>query len=204
MLRSIASSMLLHGLVLLLAAACCPSVCHGWGTTGHEIVANVAWRRLSNETRAWVLQVLNATDEDDETVISDNNDDDPGSPLGAVADWADQVRHFLPWSAPLHYIDVRDDLFSEGCHTAPHLNPSCRFDYDRDCRNNTCVAGAIVNYTHQLLRMVELAAAVHPNISSKQQQQLLRGSESLKDDLPFLNEVSNIPKTKEALMFLTQ
>jgi hypothetical protein len=202
MAPSLVSSTLLRTLVVLLAAACCPSACHSWGTTGHEIVANVAWRRLSNEARAWVVQVLNATMENS-TVNNVRDDEDPGSPLGAVADWADRVRHFLPWSAALHYIDVRDDLFSDGCHMDPHLNPSCRFDYDRDCPNNTCVAGAIVNYTHQLLQRVDDLSQDDSSTSKQPAQPQLRGSGSLNDS-PFSDQVSSIPKTKEALMFLTQ
>jgi hypothetical protein len=161
-----------------------PSWSFAWGTIGHEIVANVAWRLLSNETQAWAKEIL---EWNDTTVEDDNNN----SPLGAVADWADRVRHFLPWSAPLHYIDVRDDLFlpEGGCHVAPHLNPQCHFDYARDCPKHTCVAGAIVNYTHQLLAWKgNEAGKLRPSMNGKATH----------------TQVRSIPKAKEALMFLVQ
>jgi hypothetical protein len=161
-------------LVLLL-----PRFCNAWGTVGHEVIANVAWNLLTNETQDWVRVVLN-----------DTADDSNQSPLGMVADWADAVRHFLPWSSPLHFIDVRDYLFGEGCHVSPHLNPGCKFEYDRDCPNDICVAGAIVNYTHQLLES-------RLDWDQRHALALLRGSspsQPLRED----------SKAKEALMFLTQ
>lgn len=165
---------LLSSLFLLVL----PQFSNAWGTVGHEVIANVAWNLLKNETQTWVRDVLNIT-----------NDDTAQTPLGEVADWADRVRHFLPWSAPLHFIDVRDDLFSEGCHVNPHLNPGCRFMYERDCLNDACVAGAIVNYSQILLES-------HPPMTTS--SLLLRGSHTQHHAL------KNIPKAKEALMFLTQ
>ncbi len=158
-----------------------PTFSYSWGTTGHEIVANVAWDSLSKRTQAWVEDILNTTG-------STNTTEEDQSPLGAVADWADRVRHFLPWSGPLHYIDVRDDLLSHGCHVAPHLNPTCQFLYERDCANNTCVAGAIVNYTQQLLKRQQRQR--QPKL-----QLAVRGTSTGSNE---------IPQTKEALMFLTQ
>lgn len=180
--------------------------CHGWGTIGHEVVANVAWAALSAEARTWVTLLLSSNGTSSfpaTTTIRHANDQDASnsrattlktiqqednSPLGEVADWADQVRHYLPWSAPLHYIDVRDDLLAHGCHVDPALNPQCRFLYERDCPDDTCVAGAIVNYTHQLL------LPQHWN----QPQSLLRGTR------PFQPTIGGSKATKEALMFLTQ
>eukprot|EP00339_Tiarina_fusa_P022639 CAMPEP_0117005448 /NCGR_PEP_ID=MMETSP0472-20121206/6063_1 /TAXON_ID=693140 ORGANISM="Tiarina fusus, Strain LIS" /NCGR_SAMPLE_ID=MMETSP0472 /ASSEMBLY_ACC=CAM_ASM_000603 /LENGTH=353 /DNA_ID=CAMNT_0004706697 /DNA_START=291 /DNA_END=1352 /DNA_ORIENTATION=- len=118
------------------------------------MVANIAWHRIQNEdTKAWIETILGPQ----------NGTDDAGSPLAAVADWADRVRHFKPWSGPLHYIDVRDDLYKGGCHYTNNSSSNsssgssnapaagCSFDYERDCPNDICVAGAILNYTSQLL-----------------------------------------------------
>lgn len=110
-----------------------------------------------------------------------NGTEEAGSPLAAVADWADRVRYYKPWSAPLHYIDVRDDWISGGCHYN-QLDPKCRFDYKRDCPNDLCVAGAIVNYTSQLIE----------SVSSSTKNIRTRRKTDGKDDV------------KEALMFLTQ
>jgi hypothetical protein len=57
----------------------------GWGTIGHEVVANLAWHRLSNQTRQAIQDILG---NDDDT----NGTDVAGSPLASVADWADRVR----------------------------------------------------------------------------------------------------------------
>lgn len=135
-----------------------------WGKDGHEIVGNVAWMILSNQTKDYVMNLLNLTS-------TDSNHHDSGSsdcmgfcsPLAQVSDWADMVRNYAPyhWSAPLHYIDIRDDeILPQGCPVNANNNQegqlsstssSCHFNYTRDCPNNTCVAGAIVNFTNNLL-----------------------------------------------------
>ena len=165
---------LLYPLLVLLL----PQLCSSWGTVGHEVIANLAWNLLTNDAQRWVQQILNVTIENSTQ-----------TPLGDVADWADRVRHYLPWSSSLHFIDVRDDLFGEGCHVAPHLNPGCRFEYDRDCVDDRCVAGAIVNYTNQLLET---------RIAWRRRQALsLRGSSTR-------NPVRDDSSAKQALMFVIQ
>jgi S1/P1 Nuclease len=167
-------------------------VVFGWGKQGHEIVGNLAWRLLSNSTRLQIEDLLDTDDTDD------NNKkycDEYCSPLAEVSDWADRARYSAPyaWSAKLHYIDVRDDLVVPGgCPAAP-LNGTtarkCHFDYTRDCPNDVCVAGAIVNYTTRILRS---GAAVHStNLRSPAQ----RRSNYNKDDSNKLR--------RESLMFLT-
>ncbi|KAF9674080.1 hypothetical protein SADUNF_Sadunf10G0090600 [Salix dunnii] len=65
-----------------------------------------------------------------------------GNDLGSVCSWADKVRFRYQWSAPLHFINTPD---------------VCIYKYTvRDCEDDTgekgrCVAGAINNYTTQLL-----------------------------------------------------
>jgi hypothetical protein len=139
-----------------------PSFTTAWGELGHEIVANLAWHRLTLSTQDTITQLLNITNI---TLI-----DETGSPLAAVANWADQVRHFMPWSAELHYIDIHDNLITGGCHYSQKpekqqpldddssmllslLLPcnDCVFEYDRDCPKDICVAGAILNYSTQLV-----------------------------------------------------
>jgi len=116
-----------------------------WGKQGHEIVGNMAWFLLSESTKDQVVSILNWTK-------ADENDEDC-TPLGSIADWADTVRrwHEYSWSAPLHFIDVRDDLIEGGCRV-DHLADACIFDYERDCVDDMCVAGAIMNYTASLHR----------------------------------------------------
>ena len=136
-------------LLVPLAAVCrCPS-CSAWGKIGHEMVANIAYQRLSNPSRQTVHAILGNT----------NNAE--GSPLAAVADWADRVRYTKTyhWTTPLHFIDIRDTEIAGGC---PALPPGatnstlCTFDYERDCENDLCVAGAIANYSNYMSSNVQL------------------------------------------------
>lgn len=112
----------------------------------------MAWRRLSKEVQHQISAVLNITNA---TEV-----DELGSPMGVVANWADHVRHYLPWSGQLHFVDVRDDLIQGGCHyrynsTTNRSSSSsslCDFDYyHRDCVDGNCVVGAILNYSTQLI-----------------------------------------------------
>jgi S1/P1 Nuclease len=127
-------------LVLLLLLAYCAVGTKGWGTDGHELVGNLAYRLLSSETQAAVQAILV------------NHTHGNNTPLGAVADWADQVRisKEYHWSGSLHYIDIHDEMVPGGCPAGTTPKEGCHFDYQRDCSNDVCVAGAIVNYTHHL------------------------------------------------------
>ena len=118
---------------------------NAWGKDGHEMIANLAWNLLSNRTKTLIERILGHID---------YNCTDYCSPLARVADWADRARYSKAyhWSAPLHYINIQDEAIAGGC---PVMNTTlsstlCHFDYYRDCANNVCVAGAIVNYTLQL------------------------------------------------------
>ncbi|KAJ8629115.1 hypothetical protein MRB53_022438 [Persea americana] len=68
--------------------------------------------------------------------------------LSALCTWPDQIRHWYKyrWTSSLHFIDTADN--------------ACTFDYSRDCHDphgleNRCVAGAIKNFTSQLLHYQE-------------------------------------------------
>ncbi|GJN37592.1 hypothetical protein PR202_gb26565 [Eleusine coracana subsp. coracana] len=65
-----------------------------------------------------------------------------GDDLSSLCSWADEIKFRYHWSSPLHYINTPDGL--------------CNYNYDRDCKDEDgvagrCVAGAINNYTSQLL-----------------------------------------------------
>lgn len=128
-----------------------------WGTDGHQMVANIAWSRLSNKTQAWVRSILMATSTNTNTSTGSLD-----SPLADIANWADTVRYskFYHWSTPLHYVDIQDDQIDGGC---PVVNPpagreeqppkqwtACHFVYARDCDMDVCAAGAIANYSTRL------------------------------------------------------
>ncbi|KAK9934731.1 hypothetical protein M0R45_021865 [Rubus argutus] len=102
-------------------------VIHGWGNEGHTTVCRIAQSRLSEAAADAVKQLLPKYAEND---------------LGSVCIWADHVKFRYHWSSALHYIDTPDNL--------------CTYQYDRDCKDENgdkgrCVAGAINNYTTQLL-----------------------------------------------------
>jgi hypothetical protein len=160
--------------VMLLYLVLLPSSTTAWGELGHEIVANLAWHLLATPTQDKIANLLNITNT---TLIQET-----GSPLAAVSNWADHVRHFLPWSSELHYIDIRDNLISGGCHYRKHQQilqqvdddwsllslrcDECTFEYDRDCPEDICVAGAILNYSTQLI----LARQTKPYFHLRQNQ----------------------------------
>ena len=61
-----------------------------------------------------------------------------GQSLADVANWADQVKSnpAYSWSYGYHFVDTPDW--------------ACNFDYSRDCADDSCVVGAIANYTKRL------------------------------------------------------
>lgn len=150
---------------------------HAWGRIGHEMVANLAYARLSTDLQEKVMQILGTTN----TTF--------GSPLAAVADWADRVRYtsHYHWTTPLHFIDVHDDEIEGACpaQTPKQVNDTlCRFNYTRDCQDDVCVAGAISNYSNILMQ----AAASHNGAQ-------LRATTNNDDDKAW--------QMKESLMFVT-
>jgi len=144
-------------------------------------VGNIAYHMLTNKTRAIVTDILfpsGYTSDDDNARNGDDrsSDDDEDtfytSPLAAVANWADKVRYtsYFHWTAPLHFVDVQDEEIPGGCHVvntkdgdiiferALH-HDTCSFIYERDCQNDNCAVGAIVNFS-------ELASQFTPNGSA--------------------------------------
>lgn len=103
------------------------SVSHGWGTDGHFTICRIAQSRLSDAAADAVKELLPASADDD---------------LASLCSWADRVKFRYHWSSPLHFLNTPDDL--------------CTYQYTRDCKDEDgvkgrCVAGAINNYTSQLL-----------------------------------------------------
>ncbi|GER32783.1 endonuclease 2 [Striga asiatica] len=119
----------------------CVSIVNGWGTDGHHIICKLAQPRLSEAAANAVKELLPAYAEND---------------LSNVCLWADRVRFRYHWSAPLHYIDTPDNL--------------CTYQYKRDCKDgdgiaDMCVAGAINNYTTQLLSYGNSTSASQYNLT---------------------------------------
>ncbi|MBA0848438.1 hypothetical protein Goshw_002161 [Gossypium schwendimanii] len=113
---------------------------YGWGTDGHSIVCKIAQTRLREEAADAVKQLLPKWAEDD---------------LGSVCSWADQVKFRYRWSSPLHFINTPE---------------TCSYQYKRDCKDEDgeagrCVAGAINNYTSQLLTYNSAADKAEYNLT---------------------------------------
>jgi hypothetical protein len=163
-------------------------VVHSWGKLGHEIVANMAWSRLTTPTKRWINEILNQE-------VSSFQKSSSGSPLAYVSNWADIVRytHDYHWSAPLHFVDICDDEIVQGC---PIVDPEsyewktdCHFLYERDCIQDICVTGAIRNYSFRLLTSSQ-------QISCAKSSLVMRRSQYDNQELAGLSQL-------ESLKFLT-
>ncbi|KAH7841528.1 hypothetical protein Vadar_031111 [Vaccinium darrowii] len=116
-----------HITIAIISVLIFSPVAHGWGVDAHLTICRIAQSRLSEAAAAAVQALLPA---------SANGD------LGSECSWADNVRFRYSWSPPLHFIDTPDGL--------------CSYNYNRDCKDENgvmdrCSAGAINNYTSQLL-----------------------------------------------------
>merc|ERR1719317_131303 len=100
-----------------------PSEILRWGKEGHAMTAIVAQYFVSNVTQAAISELI------------------PNGDMAAIASWADEIRDdpAFAWSAELHFIDIVDF--------------NCTFLYNRDCKYDWCVAGAITNYTKRAVDM---------------------------------------------------
>jgi len=93
-----------------------------WGPTGHILTAQIAQTLLSSDALKQCKYLLPNVSGD----------------LSSIVNWADQIKSQpgWEWSAQLHYINTPDW--------------ACVYTV-ADCPKNACVAGAIYNYTQQLL-----------------------------------------------------
>ncbi|CAF2063216.1 hypothetical protein Bca4012_101294 [Brassica carinata] len=126
---------LLHVMMIITALFLysAPNV-HGWGIEGHTIVCKIAQARLDDAAAKAVKELLPESAQGD---------------LSSLCVWADHVKFRYHWSSPLHYINTPD---------------VCSYQYNRDCKDEDgvkgrCVAGAIYNYTTQLLTYNTAAAS---------------------------------------------
>ena len=177
--------------------------------------ANLAWRRLSTQVQREVSTILN--------ISNATEVEDFGSPMSVVANWADHVRHFLPWSGTMHFIDVRDDLIEGGCHyqynssrTGDNIDSSassdlCEFQYyHRDCAGGVCAAGAILNYSTKLIEQQHQQQDDHNEGESRlpsSSRHLRQGIVKKQKDRNYhlhVNDDSNSKAVRQALMFLIQ
>jgi hypothetical protein len=104
-----------------------PMLARAWGPAGHRIVAELAERQLTQNTRVEVQRLLRLTHD---------------TSLADIANWADNLRdergERALWRATskLHFINFS----SSACH----------YDAPRDCPDGRCVVGAIERYASVL------------------------------------------------------
>ncbi|EEQ99609.1 conserved hypothetical protein [Perkinsus marinus ATCC 50983] len=106
----------------LLKALVLLGYAHAWGEDGHSIVAAIAQRIVSDRVIEGVNETLGR-----------------GQDMIGVACWADKASHSAQyrWTAPLHFVDTP--------------TKQCQMVYERDCRGDFCVIGAIYNYTNRAI-----------------------------------------------------
>ncbi|XP_022715969.1 endonuclease 4-like isoform X3 [Durio zibethinus] len=99
----------------------------GWGKDGHYAVCKIAEAYLTEDALVTVKELL---------------PDSAGGELASVCSWADDIKWYYKWhwTSPLHYVDTPDF--------------KCNYQYCRDCHDSaghkdSCVTGAIFNYTKQ-------------------------------------------------------
>jgi hypothetical protein len=99
-----------------LALALVFVLCGAWGATGHKVVAQIAYDRLTPKARAEVDQLL------------------AGSTLAEFSVWPDQIKGdpTWKWTKPWHFADM-----PEG---------ATEFRLDRDCPDEGCVVKGIQRY----------------------------------------------------------
>lgn len=110
-----------HCLCLLLLFVATQAA--AWGERGHRLVGALAEQQLSAPARAEAAALLAG---------------EPEPSLAGIATWADAIREQPggAWSAPLHYVHIRDR--------------GCRYAARRDCADSACVVGAIERYAARL------------------------------------------------------
>lgn len=104
-----------------------------WSKEGHIVTCRIAQDLLEPEAAEAVRNLLPHHADGD---------------LSALCTWPDQIRHWYKyrWTSSLHFIDTPDN--------------ACSFDYARDCHDpkgleDMCVAGAVRNFTTQLMHYRE-------------------------------------------------
>ncbi|CAM8988125.1 unnamed protein product [Rhodiola kirilowii] len=110
-----------------------PAGTDAWSKEGHIMTCQIAQSLLEPEAAEIVAKLL---------------PDYANGDLSSLCTWPDQIRHWYKyrWTSPLHFIDTPDK--------------ACTFKYDRDCHDphgnkDMCVAGAIQNFTSQLMHYRE-------------------------------------------------
>ena len=101
-----------------------------WGRVGHSIVARLAQSQLNSGEMIWLNDIL--------PWFYRNN-------LSEIASWSDDILY--PDSNPTGYLNWR---WSTTLHYINTPDWACEYNRIRDCVNDSCIEGAIRNYTKRL------------------------------------------------------
>lgn len=127
-----------------------------YGTPGHRVVANLAWRLVSNETQEIIQDILQqgVSLYTAQIVEICGDNEDACTPLGKVAEWADDMKDPLGDEGPVHSIQTSNtapkltDRTEEGLLASP---TAYSVNYTVDCPDDLCVLGAIVQFSGDLM-----------------------------------------------------
>ncbi len=122
------------GFLALAASALAPSSACAWGNEGHQIIALIAYDRLTPAARAEVADLLGG---------------DARPTLEDVSTWADYIRLTRPDTAPWHYVNI--EITASGYNAAT------------DCPVSNCVVAQVerdarIIADHQLAKPVRAEA----------------------------------------------
>lgn len=106
--------------VLLVFVAACVNCAFAWGTIGHEIVATIAQALLPLHIRSQLCNNLPNTTAYHAMELSENDTipirTNVHCHLAPIANWADQVKHVMPWTSHMHYVNAVADEPPSACH----------------------------------------------------------------------------------------
>ncbi|KAK8864324.1 hypothetical protein IAR55_001571 [Kwoniella newhampshirensis] len=111
---------------LLLAAASVLPTALSWGAAGHEIVATIAQIHLHPATKTKLCNILPA---------------EAKCHLAPIAAWADQIRNRYRGTAPMHYVNAKED----------HPGDHCEFGEHGWVNEDVNVVTAIQNFTRAVM-----------------------------------------------------
>lgn len=105
--RTWTTSLVLLSLIVILS---CASTAHGWGVTGHKIVATIAQTQLHPDVRAHLCTILPPEQTAYRSFYPKEGAPHQHCHLAPLSAWADRVHGQYPWASHLHYINpVQDD-----------------------------------------------------------------------------------------------
>jgi hypothetical protein len=105
---------------LSVAVACAlltPDSVLAWGKVGHEIIGDIANRRLSSEAAREVRALLSL---------------EGNTTLAEIAYWADDIKLQRPDTKTWHFVDIPIS--------------AATYDAGRDCKNDLCIVAKLTEY----------------------------------------------------------